>query len=154
MLVAFGLVVQRGDITCFPNIKVRATSLVLKRHVPSPVEIRNWDMPAKKLVQKLQKVINVTQNSHASAADREEEYLIQEATCVANFFGRTINNIYEHERVYTKLPPVEGSDTTLNLWVHGYNSDRNGITDKKMFAGQGDMVMELAPRPASLADRP
>ncbi|KAI4747293.1 hypothetical protein E4T50_02427 [Aureobasidium sp. EXF-12298] len=84
MLVAFGLVVQRGDITCFPSIKVIATSLVLKRHVTSPVEIRTWDMPAKKLVQRL--AINVTQNSQASAADREDEYLFQEATCVANFF--------------------------------------------------------------------
>lgn len=53
MLVAFGLVVQRGVITCFPNISVRATSLVLERLVTSPVETRNWDMPAKKLVQRL-----------------------------------------------------------------------------------------------------
>ncbi|KAG9577864.1 hypothetical protein KCU77_g12388, partial [Aureobasidium melanogenum] len=86
MLVAFGLVVQRGDITCFPNIKVRATSLVSKRHVTSPVEIRNWDMPAEKLVQRL--AVDVTQNSQASvtvAVVKEEEYLLQEATCIANF---------------------------------------------------------------------
>ncbi|KAG9629169.1 hypothetical protein KCU64_g17579, partial [Aureobasidium melanogenum] len=87
MLVAFGLAVQRGDVTRFPNIKARATSLVLKRHVTSTSEIRNRDMPAEKLVQRL--AVDVTQNSQAlvaiDMAKKEEEYLLQEATCVANF---------------------------------------------------------------------
>ena len=113
MLVAFGLAVQRGDITRFPNIKARATSLVLKRHVTWTCEIRKWDVPAEKLVQRLvrwmcgfvlhadieliddlllltRKAIGVTQNSQAPVvADmtkREEGYLLQEATCVASFF--------------------------------------------------------------------
>lgn len=113
MLVAYGLAVQRGDITRFPNIKARATSLVLKCHVSSTCEARNWNVSAEKLVQRLvrwmcgfvlhadiellddlllltRKAINATQDSQApvaaAMAKGQEEYLLQEATCIANFF--------------------------------------------------------------------
>lgn len=113
MLVAYGLAVQRGDITRFPNIKARATSLVLKCYVTSTCETRDWNVPAEKLVQRMvrwmcghvlhadieliddlllltRRAVDVTQNSHTpvavAMAKREEEYLLQEATCVANFF--------------------------------------------------------------------
>ncbi|KAI4731694.1 hypothetical protein E4T49_00556 [Aureobasidium sp. EXF-10728] len=112
ILVAYGLAVQRGDSTRFPNIKARATSLVLKRHVTSTTEIRHWDVPAEKLVQRLvrwmcgfvldadeelindlllltRNAIDATCEDQASAAvvsAKREEYLLQEATCVANFF--------------------------------------------------------------------
>ncbi|KAI4716086.1 hypothetical protein E4T48_07747 [Aureobasidium sp. EXF-10727] len=112
ILVAYGLAVQRGDSTRFPNIKARATSLVLKRHVTSTTEIRSWDVPAEKLVQRLvrwmcgfvldadeelindlvlltRNAIDATREDQASAAvasAKREEYLLQEATCVANFF--------------------------------------------------------------------
>ncbi|KAI5204740.1 hypothetical protein E4T39_03415 [Aureobasidium subglaciale] len=80
MLVAFGLAVQREDITRFPNIKARATSLVMKAHVTCVVEPRDWAMPAEKLVQRLH------DDTSAAVLPRGEEYLLQEATCVANFF--------------------------------------------------------------------
>ncbi|KAI5249180.1 hypothetical protein E4T42_05347 [Aureobasidium subglaciale] len=111
MLVAYGLAVQREDITRFPNIKARATSLVLKAHVTCIAEPRDWAIPAEKLVQKLvrwmcglvlhadEELINdlllLTQmaiglarhdDPSAVALARREEYLLQEATCVANFF--------------------------------------------------------------------
>ncbi|CAD0082314.1 unnamed protein product [Aureobasidium vineae] len=112
ILVAYGLAVHRGDSTRFPNIKARATSLVLKRHVTSTSEIRNWNVPAEKLVQRLlrwmcglvlnadeelidelllltRNAIDATQDNQAPVAvpsAKREEYLLQEATCVANFF--------------------------------------------------------------------
>ncbi|CAD0106656.1 unnamed protein product [Aureobasidium uvarum] len=112
ILVAYGLAVQRGDATRFPNIKARATSLVLKRHVTSTTEPRDWDVPAEKLVQRLvrwmcglvldadeyliddlllltRNAIGATQDNQASAtvaSAKREEYLLQEATCIAKFF--------------------------------------------------------------------
>jgi hypothetical protein len=112
MLVAYGLAVQRGDMTRFPNIKARATSLVLKQHVTSISETRNWDLPAEKLVQRLvrwmcglvlhadeeliddlllltRRAVDLAHSYHATAevaAMKRDEFLLQEATCVANFF--------------------------------------------------------------------
>ena len=112
MLVAYGLAVQRGDVVRFPNIKARTTSLVLKQHVTSTSEVRNWDLPAEKLVQRLvrwmcglvlnadevliddlllltRRAIGLTQDDQCPAvrdATRKDEYLLQEATCVAKFF--------------------------------------------------------------------
>ncbi|KAI4836072.1 hypothetical protein E4T44_08476, partial [Aureobasidium sp. EXF-8845] len=111
MLVAYGLAVQRGDMTRFPNIKSRATSLVLKQHITSTSETRNWDLPAEKLVQRLvrwmcslvlhadeeliddllhltRRAVDLAQDNLASvtAATRREDFLLQEATCVAKFF--------------------------------------------------------------------
>jgi hypothetical protein len=111
MLVAYGLAVQRGDMTRFPNIKSRATSLVLKQHITSTSETRNWGLPAEKLVQRLvrwmcslvlhadeeliddllhltRRAVDLAQDNLASvtAATRREDFLLQEATCVAKFF--------------------------------------------------------------------
>ncbi|KAH0291251.1 hypothetical protein M436DRAFT_67452 [Aureobasidium namibiae CBS 147.97] len=113
MLVAYGLAVQRGDITRFPNIKARATSLVLKQHVSSTSEVRNWDLPAEKLVQRLvrwmcglvlhadeeliddlllltRRAVELTLDGDRSSAvldtTKRDEFLLQEATCVARFF--------------------------------------------------------------------
>jgi len=112
MLVAYGLAVQRGDMTRFPNIKARATSLVLKQHVTSILEARNWDLPAEKLVQRLvrwmcglvlhadeeliddlllltRRAVELTLDNQSSAVPdmtKRDEFLLQEATCVARFF--------------------------------------------------------------------
>jgi hypothetical protein len=112
ILVAYGLAVQRGDMTRFPNIKSRATSLVLKQHITSTSETRNWDLPAEKLVQRLvrwmcghvlhadeeliddlllltRRAVELAQDGQSSAASdttKRDEFLLQEATCVAKFF--------------------------------------------------------------------
>jgi hypothetical protein len=112
MLVAYGLAVQRGDLTRFPNIKARATSLVLKQHVTSTSETRSWDLPAEKLVQRLvrwmcglvlhadeeliddlllltRRAVDLAQDDQATVevgVSKRDEFLLQEATCVANFF--------------------------------------------------------------------
>lgn len=112
MLVAYGLAVQRGDMIRFPNIKARTTSLVLKQHVTSTSEARNWDLPAEKLVQRLvrwmcglvlradeeliddlllltRRAVELMQGDDSPAVPdmkKREEFLLQEATCVAKFF--------------------------------------------------------------------
>jgi hypothetical protein len=104
--------VQRGDLTRFPNIKARATSLVLKQHVTSTSETRSWDLPAEKLVQRLvrwmcglvlhadeeliddlllltRRAVDLAQDDQATVevgVSKRDEFLLQEATCVANFF--------------------------------------------------------------------
>lgn len=108
MLVAFGLAINRCDVARFPNIKSRATSLVLKLHVTTSMpRVRDWSSPAERHVQRLvrwmcgyvlhadedmiddlllltQKAVDLTEQDQAS----REEYLLQEATCIANFFVR------------------------------------------------------------------
>ncbi|KAG2167027.1 hypothetical protein VTO58DRAFT_101399 [Aureobasidium pullulans] len=108
MLVAFGLAINRCDVARFPNIKSRATSLVLKLHVTTSMpRVRDWSSPAERHVQRLvrwmcgyvlhadevmiddlllltQKAVDLAEQDQAS----REEYLLQEATCIANFFVR------------------------------------------------------------------
>ncbi|KAI5239703.1 hypothetical protein E4T43_06563 [Aureobasidium subglaciale] len=98
MLVAYGLAVQREDITRFPNIKARATSLFLKTHVTCIAESRDWGIPAEKLVQKLAVDLMQYDDLSAFALARREEYLLQEATCVANFFVTYAQPLSRHLR--------------------------------------------------------
>lgn len=105
MLVAFGLSIHRNDLTRFPIIKARATSIVLKHHVTSPSASVNWQSPPEKLVQRLirwmcgmiidadevliEELGLLMQKAVALDGGKEEakkEFLWQQARCVTRFF--------------------------------------------------------------------